>query len=117
MRTTTSLLLPTPALVEQLIDAERDCMVDWLTAMAALPGNPLGSVIENFGRATALVCSKIPAQVFNRVIGMTMQDCDHLPAILAIYEQHRASPMFDLSPYANPPSLGNPKLAAVARPA
>ena len=49
-----------------MIAAERDCMVDWLRAMEAVDGNRFGIAIREFGQATALVCSQIPAEVFNR---------------------------------------------------
>jgi hypothetical protein len=106
----TPLPMPTPELVEQIIDAERNCMIDWLEAMQSLPGNPLQIAIENFGHATALVCGSIPAQIFNRVIGMTVEDGEHLSAILALYAKHGAEPMFDLSPYAIPPFWITPNL-------
>src|SRR3954451_7148868 len=109
----TSDLLPTPALVQRLVDAERDCMVDWLRALEAEPDNPLGIAIRTFGRATALVCSTIPAQIFNRVFGMTAQDRHLVPAILAFYAEHRAAPLFDLNPYAIPPFWVEPNLLPV----
>ncbi len=99
----TSLPLPTAELVSRLIDAERNCMIDWLKAMEDLPGNPLRVSVETFGHATALLCAHIPAQVYNRVIGLTPEDIEHIPAILEFYAKHGATPMFDLSPYAIPP--------------
>lgn len=67
-------ILPTPALVDRLIAAERHCMTDWLHAMADVPGNPFGIAIQTFGQATALVCRTIPAQVYNRVFGLIFAD-------------------------------------------
>jgi len=113
MYTQPLLVLPTPELVDKLITAERNCMVNWLQAMAMLPGNPLGVVIENFGHATTLLCPHIPAQVFNRVIGMTVDDRVHIPAILTLYAQHGATPMFDLNPYATPPFWITPNIPLV----
>lgn len=103
-------VLPTTAFVERLIAAERQCLVDWLTAMAALPGNPLDIVIEQFGHTTALICGRIPAEVFNRVIGLSVHDMDHIPAILDLYAVHGAKPTFDLNPYAMPPFWETPNL-------
>jgi hypothetical protein len=88
-------------------------MVEWLRAMQSLPGNPLNVAIETFGNATALVCGSIPAQVFNRVIGMTPEDGGHIPAILTFYARYGAEPMFDLSPYAVPPFWVTPNLTAM----
>jgi len=103
-------LLPTSDLVRQLINAERDCLVDWLRLMAELPGNPLRIAIEQYGQTTALVCGRIPAEVFNRVIGLTDADAEHLPAIVELYARHGARPTFDLNPYDTPPYWENPKV-------
>jgi hypothetical protein len=107
-----SLPLPllTANLAQRLIAAERDCMVDWLRAMEAVDGNPFGIAIREFGQAMALVCSQIPAEVYNRVIGMTVDDRAHIPAILAFYHEHGVNPLFDLSPYAIPPFWVQPNL-------
>lgn len=105
-----SLPLPTPELVTRLIDAERNCMIDWLQAMQRLPGNPLNVAIETFGQATALLCANIPAQVYNRVIGMTPEEGEYIPEILTFYARHGAEPMFDLSPYAIPPFWVTPNI-------
>ena len=95
--------LPTPELVARVAAAERDCMSDWLQAMAGLPGNPFGITIAPFGHATALVCRTIPAQVFNRVLGLTVDDRDQIPEIVDFYARNGASPAFDLDPYLVPP--------------
>jgi hypothetical protein len=99
-------------LVSRLIDAERNCMIDWLQAMQSLPGNPLDVVIETFGHATALACARIPAQVYNRVIGITHEEIEHIPAILSFYAKQGATPMFDLSPYAIPPFWVTPNVTS-----
>src|SRR5262245_34862821 len=101
------------ALVQRLVDAERDCMADWLRAMEAEPGNPYGIAIHMFGRATALVCSAIPAEVFNRVIGLTPEDCEHIPAIVDFYRERGVRPLFDLSPYAIPPFWVEPNVLPI----
>jgi hypothetical protein len=90
-------------LAQRLVTAERDCIRDWLRAMGELEGNPFGIAIRDFGAATALVCSKIPAQVFNRVFNMTSADIEHIPAILEFYREHDAPVLFDLSPYSTEP--------------
>ncbi len=56
MSVSTTRPLPTPEMVARLIAAERQCMTDWLQALADLPDNPFGIVIKTFGQATALVC-------------------------------------------------------------
>ena len=106
----TPLPLLTTELAQRLIAAERDCMVDWLRAIEAADGNPFGIAIRQFGQATALVCSQIPAEVFNRVLGMTVEDRAHVPAILAFYREHGVNALFDLSPYAIPPFWVQPNL-------
>lgn len=105
--------LPTAGLVQRLIAAERDCMVDWLRAMEAETGDPFGIAIGEFGHATALVCRAIPAEVFNRVLGMTVDDYPHIPAILAFYREHGVAPLFDLNPYAIPPFWVQPNVPPV----
>jgi hypothetical protein len=102
--------LPTPELVTRLVAAERQCMTDWLQALAELPGNPFGISMRTFGQATALVCRTIPAQVYNRVFGLTVEDRDQIPAIVDFYAQHGASPVFDLNPYTIPPYWVEPNV-------
>ena len=94
---------PTRELVRRLIAAESTCLTDWLRAMQELPGNPLGVAIGSFGQTTALACARIPAEVFNRVFGLTVEDRALIPAIVAFYQEHGATPVFDLDPYAIPP--------------
>lgn len=105
--------LPTTELVQRLIAAERDCCVAWSRALEALPNNPLGVTIRQFGQSTALVCRKSPAAIFNRVFGMTKQDEEHIPAILAFYREHSALPLFDLNPYAVLPFYEQPDVSLV----
>ncbi|MEO5951187.1 MAG: hypothetical protein ABIQ44_01845 [Chloroflexia bacterium] len=85
---------------QRLVLAERDCMRDWLGAMLEVERNPFGVEVREYGAATALVCSKIPAQVFNRVFNMTAADREHIPAILEFYRERDAEPLFDMSPYS-----------------
>jgi hypothetical protein len=110
MSAPTSRPLPTPELAARLVAAERQCMTDWLQALADLPDNPFGIAMQTFGQATALVCRTIPAQVYNRVFGLTVEDRDHIPAIVDFYTEHGASPVFDLSPYAIPPYWVEPNV-------
>lgn len=110
MSVSTSKPLPTPELVARMVAAEQQCMTDWLQALADLPDNPFGIVIKSFGHATALVCGTIPAQVYNRVFGLTVEDREHIPAIIDFYTEHGASPVFDLSPYSIPPYWVEPNV-------
>lgn len=105
--------LPTAELVARLIAAERDTMVGWLRAMEAVPGNPFGIAIRDFGQATALVCREVPAEVFNRVFGLTAADREQVPAIVAFYREQGATPLFDLSPYAVEPCWVQPNITDV----
>jgi hypothetical protein len=98
-----NLPLATAQLAARLVAAERDCVRDWLRALAALPGNPFGAAWADFGATTALACSEISAEVFNRVFGLTAADANHLPAILAWYRERRLTPVFDVNPYAIAP--------------
>ncbi len=105
--------LATTELALRLIAAERDCCVAWSRALEALPNNPLGLTIRAFGQATALVCHRSPAPIFNRVFGMSKQDEEYIPAILAFYREHGARPLFDLNPYAILPFYEQPDVSRV----
>lgn len=100
----------TPQLAHRLISAERDCYVDWVRAMEAQPGNPLGIAVQQFGGATAILCSAVDAQVWNRVFQLMPADLEHIPAILEFYKTHGAQPLFDLSPYNVPPDWESPRM-------
>jgi hypothetical protein len=99
----TSPPLLTADLAKRLVTAEKECMAAWLRAMEQEPGNPLGAVVQRFGGATALVCARIPAEVFNRVFDLTVEDGDLVPAILSFYQQRGAKPCFDVSPFGIEP--------------
>ncbi len=103
MSTDISLPILDQELAQRLVQAERNCMKDWLCGIREVQGNPFGVAMRDFGQATALVCSKIPAQVFNRVFNMTSADREYIPAILEFYREHGVQPLFDLSPYNTEP--------------
>ncbi|MBA3873044.1 MAG: hypothetical protein H0X30_28250 [Anaerolineae bacterium] len=100
-------------LAQRLIAAERDCYVDWVRAMQAQPDNPFGIAIQTFGQATAIVCSRVPAEIWNRVFNFTPDDLALLPEIIAFYQQHNAQILLDLNPYTTPPFWEEPHMTVV----
>lgn len=94
---------PTTEFARRLIAVERNCFTEWVTLLAAVPGNPFGSAVRQFesgGRQlTALASARVQHVIFNRVFEMTNADIGQLDTILHFYQEQRASPMFDLSPY------------------
>jgi hypothetical protein len=90
----------------RLIQAECDCYVDWVQSMDA----DYGTAVQTFGKATAIVCSKVPAEIWNRVFNLTPDDFDKIPDILKFYEQHHAKVLFDLTPYTVPPYWVEPNM-------
>jgi hypothetical protein len=94
---------------QRLIRAERDCYVDWVQAMDV----SFGTAVQEFGSATAIVCSRAPAAVWNRVFNLTPADLDQLPAILDFYRARAIEPIFDLSPYTTPPYWEAPHMTKV----
>ena len=109
------MLFPTPELVARLVDAERTVIVDWLGAMAALPGNPLGAEVIQVGAATACICAGIPAEIWNRVFGLTEAERDRITEIARLYKERGAAPVFDLAPHGVKPYWEGPNvLAALA---
>ena len=70
--------IPTPDLVARLVAAERQCMTDWLQALADLPGNPFGIVIQTFGQATALLC-RFVYHSNPQCTNMPLLDFRHMP--------------------------------------
>jgi hypothetical protein len=95
--------LVTAEIAARLVAAERDCVRDWLRALATILGNPFGAEWADFGDATALACSQIPAEVFNRVFGLAGADGGQIPAMLAWYRERGVAPVFDLNPYVIAP--------------
>jgi hypothetical protein len=100
----------TPQLAYRLISAERDCYVDWVRAMEAQPDNAFGIAVQQFGGATAILCSRVGAQVWNRIFHLSPAELEHVPAILEFYKTHGAQPLFDLSPYNVPPDWEAPHM-------
>src|SRR5262245_60028449 len=94
-------------LAERLIRAERDCYVDWVQAMDA----DYGTAVQEFGKATAIVCTKVPAEIWNRVFNLTPEDFDKVPDILKFYQEHKAQALFDLTPYTMPAYWDKPNMS------
>jgi hypothetical protein len=103
----------TTELADRLITAERDCYVDWVRAMEAQPGNPLGIAVQQFGGATAILCSGVAAEIWNRVFHLSPADLEHIPAILDFYKSRGAQALFDLDPYRVPPDWEEPHMTRV----
>jgi hypothetical protein len=103
----------TKELAQRLITAERDCYVDWVGAMEGLPNNPFGIAVRTFGEATAIICSKVPAEIWNRVFNFTDDDLALLPEIIAFYRENNASILLDLNPYTTPPYWNKPHMTYV----
>src|SRR5262245_1639199 len=93
-------------LVARLIKAERDCYVDWVQSM----DEDYATAVQSFGQATAIVCGKVSAEVWNRVFNLTPEDFDKIPEILEFYQQHKAQALFDLSPYTVPAYWDKPNM-------
>lgn len=94
---------PTTEFARRLIAVERDCFTEWVTLLAALPGNPFEAAVRRFdsgGRQiTALASANIAHVIFSRVFEMTNADSGQLDSILDFYHEQGVSPMFDLNPY------------------
>lgn len=99
-------------LADRLIQAETRCYVDWMRAFQALPDNPFNAQVAYFGNATAVTC-RTPAEIWNRVFGLTPPDLHHLPAIQDFYKAHNATMMLDLSPYHVPAYWHDSKMTLV----
>ena len=82
-------------------DAERDCYVDWIDALRAVPGNPWRAGAYSFGRATVVVCGGCPARIVNRCFGLAPADTAQIPQILSCFEEHDSVPSLDLDPFAD----------------
>lgn len=93
-------------LAERLIRAERDCYVDWVQAM----DEEYATAVQSFGSATAIVCGKVSAEIWNRVFNLTPADFDKVPDILAFYRTHNAQALFDLTPYTVPAYWDKPNM-------
>jgi hypothetical protein len=93
-------------LVARLITAERDCYVDWVQAM----DEDYAVAVQSFGKATAIVCGKVSAEIWNRVFNLTPEDFDKVPEILEFYQQHKAQALFDLTPYTVPAYWDKPNM-------
>jgi len=96
-------LRPTTELAAELIRYERRNFVTWAKAIQAVPDNPYGAQIQQFGGATAILNQPFKSPIFNRVFELTKADEHYIPGILDFYRSHEVRPMFDLNPYASDP--------------
>ena len=81
--------------------AERDCYVDWIGALQAIPGNPWRARVGRFGGATVVCCTGCPARIVNRCFGLEPVTVSHLRNILAYFAEHDAVPSIDLNPFVD----------------
>lgn len=65
-----------------------------MDALAAAPGDAHAV----FGGVTAFISRGIPNTFFNRAIGLSEQDIEHIPAIAKWFTNHGVPPRFDLAP-------------------
>jgi hypothetical protein len=103
-------LFATKQLAQRLIEAERDCYVDWVRAMEAHPDDDFGIAVRSFGGTTAIICRKVAAEIWNRVFNFTPDDLALLPEIMAFYQQHNAQILLDLNPYTIPAYWDKPHM-------
>jgi hypothetical protein len=103
-------LFATKKLAQRLIEAERDCYVDWVWAMEAHPDADFGIAVRSFGQATAIICRKVPAEIWNRVFNFTLDDLALLPEIMAFYRENNAPILLDLNPYTTPAYWDKPHM-------
>jgi GNAT superfamily N-acetyltransferase len=85
--------------------ADRDYLTVRVGALAALPGNPDGAALRQFGNACAFLVASVPNPVFNHVAGFTAGDAGTLPELAFWYWAHGLPLRVDVTPAQAGPVL------------
>jgi hypothetical protein len=92
-------LIPSPQLSAQLLQAERDCYVDWIDALRRIDGNPLNAQVVEFGEATAILAPNSKARIVNRVFNLSDKDAHCLNTIRDLFNKNAVDLSIDLDPF------------------
>ncbi|PAK52325.1 GNAT family N-acetyltransferase [Paenibacillus sp. 7541] len=90
--------LPSPELIMQIEQSEKDYMSDRMLAIQEREGNPEGIEMVRFGQALCLYSRTMPWPSFNTVKGMTSEDRIYLDEIIAFYRSRGRKMQFEMVP-------------------
>jgi GNAT superfamily N-acetyltransferase len=99
-----------PEIVRRVRLAECRYTLARLRVLERLPGNPVGVEYKLMGDAFAL-SSFIPNSSFNRVVGLSDEQADEVPALAAWYASRKINGVFEINPGAPCPAV----MAALTR--
>lgn len=89
----------TAELAERIDQAEIQAHASRILGLRLIPGNPLHTEMERFGRAFALLVRGAPYYETDRVFGFGTGDEDQLDKILDWFAVREVAPHMDISPY------------------
>ncbi|MCU6707416.1 GNAT family N-acetyltransferase [Paenibacillus sp. J5C_2022] len=91
-------VLPSECLVQEIEHSEIQYMLDRMSAMQSMEGNPEGIEVKHFGMTVCLYSEHMPWAMFNTVKGMTSADAKYLDDIIAFYQVRGRAVQFEIVP-------------------
>jgi GNAT superfamily N-acetyltransferase len=93
-------LVPSGELLRRITDAECGYTVSRLRVLEGLTGNPVGVAYKRVGDAFALSARYLPNSSFNRVVALTDDRADDVPALIDWFESRNIAGRFEIHPGA-----------------
>ncbi|MDQ0271469.1 GNAT family N-acetyltransferase [Cytobacillus purgationiresistens] len=84
---------------------ETNALVSRLSAIQAMPGNPMEVEMKQYGQAIAFSAKQIPGPSFNKVKGLSDENIESLDDILNFYGEREIPFQFEITPNAASDSL------------
>lgn len=96
--------LRTPV-AEELVRADHDLWVEWMSAVRAIRENPFGVDVVHEGDLTMLHVHGMPKPYYNRILGLGEHNLVLLDGSLAFYSERMTPCRIDVLPVASGPRL------------
>ncbi len=91
-------LVPSSVILQRVRDADGAYTLARLGVLERLPGNPVGVASRRLGRGIAFRARRLPVDSFNRAIGLTDDEADEVPDLIAWFDQVGAAGRFEIDP-------------------
>ena len=91
-------LVPSAEILRRVREAECAYTQSRLGVLERLPGNPVGVASKRIGEAFAFRARYLPVSSFNRVVGLSEDHADQVPALAAWFAEVGASGRFEIAP-------------------
>jgi GNAT superfamily N-acetyltransferase len=98
-------MVSSPEIVLNPVQAEAEFWSAWLDSLAALPGDPYEAELRRFDDTVALFVHRVPIAYYNRVLLAESVDASTVEEVASFYRDRMMPCRFDMTPYTTDPDL------------